>query len=174
MKSAVTEQGFTLIELLLVVVIIGLSLAVIVPRAWRANVDTKYGLVRQNCSELASYGMQWAEGQLLAQTESSAAALKDYLDSLSNTTTGCWIADGSCNWSSTTPTVPQRTPPLCEANVRDIVPPEKIPRNPFNGASVFVAANDPGATPVPGAVACCCRPDTSSGTTWYYLSLIHI
>ena len=49
------NRGFTLIEILLVVVIIGLMLAVIVPRAWRANIDAKYGLVRQNCSELATF-----------------------------------------------------------------------------------------------------------------------
>ena len=59
MTKLTKQKGFTLIEILLVVVIIGLMLAVIVPRAWRANIDSKYGLVRQNCSELASFGSQW-------------------------------------------------------------------------------------------------------------------
>jgi len=49
MKKRINQKGFTLIELLLVVVIIGILLSVIVPRAWRANIDAKYGLVRQNC-----------------------------------------------------------------------------------------------------------------------------
>ena len=76
------NKGFTLIEILLVVVIIGIMLAVIVPRAWRANIDTKYGLVRQNCSELASFGMLWAENQIEGSDPASEAMMNDYLVSL--------------------------------------------------------------------------------------------
>ena len=112
MKRKNSEKGFTLIELLLVVVIIGLMLAVIVPRAWRANIDAKYGLVRQNCSELASFGQLWAENQLLAQNEQfSTATMDNYLQSLTVSTAGgavaydtetTWVADntGATNWSN--------------------------------------------------------------------------
>jgi prepilin-type N-terminal cleavage/methylation domain-containing protein len=118
MKKLNSEKGFTLIELLLVVVIIGLMLAVIVPRAWRANIDAKYGLVRQNCSELASFGQEWAENQLLAQNETySYATIDDYLQTLAGNATygapgagviawaagSAWVADTvggiSTNWS---------------------------------------------------------------------------
>ncbi|WP_300459685.1 type II secretion system protein [Desulfobacula sp.] len=110
MKRKNSEKGFTLIELLLVVVIIGLMLAVIVPRAWRANIDAKYGLVRQNASELASFGQEWAENQLLAQNESlSTATMDNYLWSLCKPGAGVgvygtnqtWVADqtNNTNWS---------------------------------------------------------------------------
>lgn len=103
------NKGFTLVELLLVVVIIGLGLAVIVPRAWRANIDTKYGLVRQNCSELASFAHEWSEGQLLAQNATTSTATADaYYTSLTQDTSpsaytstdGVWVADqsGTTNW----------------------------------------------------------------------------
>ncbi len=98
-----SEKGFTLIELLLVVVIIGLMLSVIVPRAWRANIDAKYGLVRQNCSELASFGQEWAEDQILAQNESASIATVDaYFASLSDHQAGpgatAVFASGNCEW----------------------------------------------------------------------------
>jgi len=114
MKKRNSEKGFTLIELLLVVVIIGLMLAVIVPRAWRANIDAKYGLVRQNCSELASFGQEWAENQLLAQNETySYATIDDYLFTLTDYVGAgvvtaydpgsAWVADATggvqTNWS---------------------------------------------------------------------------
>ena len=151
------QYGFTLIELLLVIVIIGLSLAVIVPRAWRANVDTKYGLVRQNCAELAAFGQSWLESQIQAQDDTSTAQMRDYLISLLG-----WVGDGSrgwgggpANWAADPPqAVAGRVPNVPETNVAGIVQPEKMPRNPFNGTSVFASSNNPitAGGVVPGAL----------------------
>jgi prepilin-type N-terminal cleavage/methylation domain-containing protein len=175
------SQGFTLIELLLVVLIIGLMLVVIVPRAWRANIDTKYGLVRQNCSELGSFAQQWAEQQIHASEEKySTASVFNYLRSLAAPQGGTgkdlpassWVAmqDKNNNWidksapgQPNTNLAPIRgrrqgsatTDAKPECSVEEIIPPEKLPRNPFNGASIFVVANDPlnQNMVVPGALA---------------------
>ena len=184
--------GFTLIELLLVVVIIGLMLAVIVPRAWRANIDTKYGLVRQNCSELAKFAHLWAEKSITAQDEvQSTATLNDYFATLANTTPGTagsmWIADdGSNNWNNG-PTQVIGTNVLSitgrymngaadqppEDTVEDVTPPDKIPRNPFNGVSVYELPNFPErqGNPVTGAIACGVVEE-SAATGWNYYAFV--
>lgn len=188
------EQGFTLIELLLVVVIIGILLSVIVPRAWRANIDSKYGMVRQNCSELASFGSLWAEQQIEASNEQlSTASMFNYLRTLTwnsgqgsgaGDATQQWIARATGNhthWPSraTSFGIDGRVqgdvtdaPP--ENNVEDIVPVEKMPRNPFNGVSVFQQSNDPFAmgTPIPGSIACGWALDTAQAGNWAYFAFI--
>jgi prepilin-type N-terminal cleavage/methylation domain-containing protein len=190
MKKRINQKGFTLIELLLVVVIIGILLSVIVPRAWRANIDAKYGLVRQNCSELASFGSLWAEQQIEASVEyRSTAGMYNYLRTLTYSTSDTggqainWIGteDGS-NWNNRTSPLINITgrvqgntftvPP--ENSVEAIVPVEKIPRNPFNGVSVFSAANDPitAGTALPGAIACGWQIDDSRVGDWAYFAFI--
>jgi len=130
---------------------------VIVPRAWRANIDTKYGLVRQAGSELASFAAEWAEGQVISQIETDFATIFDYFITLAG--------DGRVDEVTWTPTQGWTTPPdlgdvygrsdACKASVSNIVPVEKVPRNPFNGASYFALANDAGgaAGVTPGALA---------------------
>lgn len=164
------QKGFTLIELLLVVVIIGILLAVIVPRAWRANVDAKYGLVRQAGTELAAFSSQWAEEQIQAQTSDSTATTNAYFQSLCGGTTAGTLeftGDNDSNWNNRgdLQDVPGRNgtsddPP--EVSVEGIVPPERSLRNPFNGVEYFLAGNAPsGYTYVPGAIACSWQQDGS-------------
>ncbi|MEA1923198.1 MAG: prepilin-type N-terminal cleavage/methylation domain-containing protein [Pseudomonadota bacterium] len=192
------KNGFTLIELLLVVVIIGLMLVVIVPRAWRANIDTKYALIRQNCSELASFANQWAEEQIEASVEKYTEATKfNYLYSLADNSGSLqtspplpmseWIArqghannwiesnalvgiPGRCSGDSNVSTA--NDPPEC--SVEAIIAPEKLPRNPFNGASVFVAANDPedSGFVTPGAIAFGCANDPVGGGNFAYFAFV--
>jgi len=56
-----------------------------------------------------------------------------------------------------------------ENSVEALVDPSKLPRNPFNGASVFVAANDPNSNnrAIPGAL-CCAGRGNSTGEYVYF------
>ncbi len=175
------EKGFTLIEILLVVVIIGVMLAVIVPRAWRANTDTKYGLVRQNCTELAAFAHQWKEAMVQAQEETSTASTYDYFNSLSyDGTNGQWVAkDYASNWNknglsgNANRNVANRVPAAPETDIESMVPPEKMPRNPFNGVSVFNLQNLPSGAGVnhvvPGAIAA--HRNYNPGGAYYFALL---
>jgi len=177
------RKGFTLIEILLVVVIIGIMLAVIVPRAWRANIDTKYGLVRQNCSELSSFAMEWAENQIEGADPATTATLNNYLASLTAPAAASWVGAGaatSSNWNNNNATrvdITGRVPVKPETSVFGITPPDKQPRNPFNGASVFNASNDAsagGGTIIAGAIRCGTAADATGGGGWNYYAFVFL
>jgi prepilin-type N-terminal cleavage/methylation domain-containing protein len=179
------SRGFTLIEILLVVIIIGILLAVIVPRAWRANVDSKYGLVRQYASELGSWATEWAENEIIGQLESSTATLDAYFDTLAGqaiqTPEWCGLAAAS-NWNRngaqenvTGRSTPAGNDQQPSVPVQGMVPPEKEPRNPFNGASYFVTANDGDTVGVvPGALALAYDNDNVSGANWHYYAFLFL
>ncbi|RZB36056.1 MAG: hypothetical protein SRB2_02561 [Desulfobacteraceae bacterium Eth-SRB2] len=204
MKIDKNNQGFTLIELLLVVGIVAIILSVIVPMGLRANVDAKYGVVRQNCSELASFASQWAEKSIMAQDEQlSTATLKDYYASLANEpdatgmngAEGQWIAhqgdDTMWNLGLATgnPDTDRRTFPITgrymdtiadappEDCIEEIVPPDKVIRNPFNQVNVFRLSNDPNDATnqgvVNGAIAFGGReetPEAGDQNPWIYFA----
>ncbi len=190
-------RGFTLIELLLVVGIIGVLLAVIVPKAIRANINAKYGIVEKNCAELKSYAAQWAEKSIRAQDEqASTATLADYYASLagvSSRTQGPaqqWIATGNANnWNLGDGTTGAQPNPIAitgrsqlgaanqppEDVVESLIPPEKALKNPFNGTSVFREPNDPERQnhPVTGAIALGFAQEPEASGAFYYFALAY-
>jgi len=187
MKFFKENKGFTLIELLLVVVIIGLMLAVIVPRAWRANIDAKYGLVRQTCSELASYAHNWVETEINSQDEeyTSPASSADYFAYLCGSAGGAqdngfmWVAaQAAPGWVSsaiglTGRQVNNAGTAFPTNSVKSYVPVDKLSKNPFNGLSVFAVENDPsagGASAIPGAI--CSGYATEWQGNWKYFGLV--
>jgi len=145
--------GFTLIELLLVLTIVGLMAAVIIPRAMRANNDSKFNIVRQYGSEIASYIMTWATDQTRAQRPETSFTVKDFLNDdivendgaglTSNKLVGKYIGNKDYD------------------PVESVVPSGQMPRNPFNEASYFAAENDDTAVPSkkPGLLYLAARPD---------------
>lgn len=199
-RMAVNNKGFTLIELLLVVGIIGVLLAVIIPKAIRANTNAKYGIVEKNAAELKSYAVQWAEKSLRAQDEeNSVATLADYYASLTGETLATgntgqqWIATGDANnWNVTDDGIETKgvgdfvaitgrsqitdagivDDTIPEDTVEQMIPPEKNLKNPFNGSIVFRSPNDSGTLgrAVTGALALGYIQEPADSGAYYYFA----
>jgi len=185
MRPVNRESGFTMIELLFVIVVIGVMLAVITPRAYRANIDAKYGVVRQGAVELTSYALDWANQGLASQDqELSASSLDRYMASLAgqapeegfNFPNAEWIArgaDGGSNWNAVNLSrrgIFGRSNLITNA-VQDMLSGNKILVNPFNGVSVFLSSNDPNESgnPVTGALGCGGVLEGTDGMHYYAL-----
>jgi prepilin-type N-terminal cleavage/methylation domain-containing protein len=131
-------QGFTLIEIMLVAIIIAAILAVIIPRAFRANVDAKYSMVRQAASELGKWGITWAERNLKTQDVADTCNLNAYVAELVG-----YTGDDATYWpsNSTLPTMACRDPEP-STTVAGIMPQNQVLQNPFTGLSYLNSDND--------------------------------
>ena len=192
MRSIDRASGFTMIELLFVIVVIGVMLAVITPRAYRANIDAKYGVVRQGAVELVSYATEWAnQGMASQDRENSTSDLDAYMASLAGVIAPAvilpagsaqWIADNTnaSNWNTgagaLAPVAGRNGGnALPETTIQEMIPGVKIPVNPFNGVNVFSIANDPSNTPqaITGALACAgIDENIAADPGWHYYALI--
>ena len=182
-QQANDNEGFSLVELLMVVGVIGLILWVLIPIGLRTRIDAKYGVIRKNCSELASYTSQWAHQAIMAQDQQeSYATLADYYGSLaglyhaptSGPAPGEWLADniGPSNWrqnrddknsiqmkiiSGRFMNGKDSTAP--ENCVENLIPKDRPILNPFTKVGIFESENFPssisdgGKGPVPGSIA---------------------
>jgi prepilin-type N-terminal cleavage/methylation domain-containing protein len=160
--------GFTLIEILMVAAIIGVMLAVIIPRAFRAQVDTKYSIVRQTAAEMGQWGMTWAQRNLEAQSDTDTCRLNDYVADLvrytgeQTATNNYWAIKGVGNQG---PTLGCRGGAAVPMSVEAIMPEDKKPKNPFNGVSYFEVPNDGSA--VSAGVLAVVNVSEVVGTTTY-------
>jgi prepilin-type N-terminal cleavage/methylation domain-containing protein len=127
-------QGFTLIELLLVLTIIGLALAIILPRAMRAQSANKYNMVRQYGSEIAGYIMTWAGNQTQAQRPDTHFTLRDFLCEDITPEEGAGVVSKRL--------VGKYTGHEDFNGVEKLIPRERLPQNPFNKVSYFSQEND--------------------------------
>jgi prepilin-type N-terminal cleavage/methylation domain-containing protein len=166
------NKGFSLLELMLVIAVVGILVAVVVPRAWRANIDTKYATLKQTCVQLAGFANDWAERQLETQDRDFSHDLDDYMATLTGSGgADTWIAAAGTanNWTNDVVVIGSgteaRTP---TAVVKDLVSQDQPLRNPFNGLGVFEDGNDD----VQGAIACASATDTVNGVAYNYYALI--
>lgn len=72
-------SAFTLVELLLVVTIVGIIIALIIPRAGRAKIDSQFSLIRQNCNEISMKIVTYAEEFAGVQRSNTSFTIKDIL-----------------------------------------------------------------------------------------------
>jgi len=155
------SRGLTILEFLIVVVIFGVVLSVVLPRALRATQEAKFGQVRQYGSEIASYISQWVEIQVSAQNENSSYTLRDFLiEDITEANAGInsralvnkYTGDDDFN------------------GVEMLVAPFKVQKNPFNGVSYFNEVNDDRAyvpSRKPGLLYLVSDIDPSQGANYY-------
>ena len=156
------NQGFTLIEIMLVTIIIAAILAVVIPRAFRANVDAKYSMVRQAASELGKWGITWAERNIKTQSVTDTCNLNAYVAELEG-----YIGDDGTYWPeySTLPTMACRTDEPT-TTVDGIMSQDQVLQNPFTGLSYFNPDND--GTTAKAGLLYLAEADESVGSETYH------
>jgi prepilin-type N-terminal cleavage/methylation domain-containing protein len=168
-----SRQGFTLLEILLAVVVISILIAIIVPRAQRANVDAKYVGVRQAGVEIGRWGMDWATRNLESQDPGASCSLIDYVDTLLGYVGDSNAGDTRPNWIM----VNEDLAPGCRSeteedgitySVAHLIDPASHPRNPFNGLSYFNTEGGNGSINVQAGLLYLGVIDHDDGARHYY------
>ena len=130
----VNAAAFTLVELLLVVTIMGIIIALIVPRAGRAKIDSQFSLIRQNCNEISMKIVNYAEELAGIQRSNTSFSIKDILYS---------DIAGDDETSFTSRKLVDKYTGDPDFNVvAKHFPPENGLKNPFNGTSHFSYINN--------------------------------
>jgi len=180
------------VELMVVFVITGVILTFVIPMAHRASVEARYQLLRQTCTELASWANEWAQKELEIQPVTATSNLNNYMETLGDDGSVNWVAQSgnTSNWqddgnpAANLENVADRggtgteLPP--NTGVKEIMPQAKILTNPFNGLSVFSNGNDPAHASrnraVTGAIGCAWIDDIDTtpdpDVTYHYYALV--
>ncbi len=150
------DRGFTLLEFLLVMALIGMLLALLLPRFQRATDGARFAEVRQKATEIASFINEWTSLQVQAQLSDTSLTAKDFLSEEIYLTNN--------NFRSR-PLLNHYTGNDNFNGVEGLISPDDLPRNPFNQASYFNRVNDfvrdspepgrrlnPGPSPNPGLI----------------------
>ena len=129
------RSGFTLVELLLVISIIGIMLAVIIPRAQRAQFEAKASMVRQNASEAGSYVVQWAQTEAHSLHDKSCLTIADFI-------MGTGDEEKTAILKNRATLAGHYTGNEVFDGVENFINPDFPIKNPFNQVSIFDRVND--------------------------------
>ncbi len=130
--------------------LIGMLLALLLPRFQRATNAARFAEVRHKATEIASFINQWTDAQVQAQLSDTSLTAKDFLSEqiyLSN------------NSFRSRPLLNHYTGNDNFNGVEGLISPDDLSRNPFNQASYFNRVNDyfndgsePRPSPNPGLI----------------------
>lgn len=129
-KNRIPISGFTILELMIVVCIIGLLLGLILPRAFRAQYDAKFGVLRQAASETGAYVTMYA------QEKAAVSALNN------QPLTPGDILLGTSGTGQTQGMAFHYTGHPCFDEVQARISKQSPMVNPFNAAGIFEPEND--------------------------------
>ena len=127
------DSGFTLVEFLLVIIMIGLLISVILPRARLASDEARFSQIFQHGSEIAGHIVTWSLSQVGGLPENAPYSMKDILLS---------ELDPEIAGFESYPLVNRYTGDEHFNGIEELYPFEHLPKNPFNNTSYFDPINN--------------------------------